>query len=52
MPDRFTKLPDCLKIEIYEYDLTYRMIFRRVLLQLKRVWFRRPDNRISSFMIL
>ena len=43
-------LPFELHIEIYKFDQTYHLIYKRVLIQLKRNYWRRPENKIGGFM--
>ena len=52
MTDYFTILPESLKIEIYCFDITYRIIFGKVLRELLRKRFVRNDMRYPSFIFL
>ena len=49
MPDRFSTLPESLKIEIYTFDTTFRIIMKGVLRELIDR-FRKP--RYPSFFLI
>ncbi len=49
MPDRFSRLPDSLKIEIYGFDTTFRIIMKRVFRELM-ARFKKP--RYPSFFLI
>jgi len=48
--DRFYNLPESLQILVYEFDSTYRIVFRKVLIQLKKRWI--SMNRTSTFIMI
>jgi len=52
MPDRFSRLPDSLKIEIYTFDMTYRIIMRRVLCELLCDYNEKKYQRYPSFILI
>ena len=49
MPDHFSRLPESLKIEIYAFDMTFRIIMKGVLRELVER-FRKP--RYPSFFLI
>ena len=51
MTNYFDNLPSVLKICIYEYDITYHIIYKTVLTQLKNNFYPSPPRLIRQLTI-